>query len=183
MVLMVSVTHATELLPQKNFLAIFADTKLSKTPFRETPWLTGRHVTPSVTLFFIITVLLTGHHAMPVLRILKQRLLLSDLFYLTLLPAGFKAQPQFNLKVSRTSHWSSKHSPARLFVWITTIHKRITLVSLYLSVMAGRPTKNVPLTGFELFSQQVAMSTASCFILLATETYNLHWIKVLVFAF
>ena len=118
-----------------------------------------------------------------VLRILKQRLLLSDLFYLTLLPAGFKAQPQFNLKVSRTSHWSSKHSPARLFVWITTIHKRITLVSLYLSVMAGRPTKNVPLTGFELFSQQVAMSTASCFILLATETYNLHWIKVLVFAF
>ena len=37
MVLMVSVTHATELLPQKNFLAIFADTKLSKTPFRETP--------------------------------------------------------------------------------------------------------------------------------------------------
>ena len=66
MVLMVSVTHATELLPQKNFLTIFADTKLSKTPFRETPWLTGRHVTPSVTLFFIITVLLTGHHAMPV---------------------------------------------------------------------------------------------------------------------
>ena len=66
MVLMVSFTHTTELLPQKNFLAVFADTKLPKTPFRETPWLTGRHVTPSVTLFFIITMLLTGHHAMPV---------------------------------------------------------------------------------------------------------------------
>ena len=66
MVLMVSFTHTTKLLPQKNFLAIFADTKQSKTPFRETPWLTGRHATPSVTLFFIITMLITGRHAMPV---------------------------------------------------------------------------------------------------------------------
>ena len=62
MVLMASITNATELLPPKNFLAIFADPEQSKTFFGETPWLTGRHA----TLFFIITMILTRRHAMPV---------------------------------------------------------------------------------------------------------------------
>ena len=38
----------------------------AKTPFVETPRLTGRHATPLVTLFFDVTMLLTGRHAMPV---------------------------------------------------------------------------------------------------------------------
>ena len=38
----------------------------TKTPFGETPWLTGHHAMPLVTLFFGVTMLLTGHHAMPV---------------------------------------------------------------------------------------------------------------------
>ena len=37
MVLMASITNATELLPPKNFLAIFADPEQSKTLFGETP--------------------------------------------------------------------------------------------------------------------------------------------------
>ena len=37
MVLMASITNATELLPPKNFLAIFADPEQSKTFFGETP--------------------------------------------------------------------------------------------------------------------------------------------------
>ena len=66
-------------------------------------------------------VLLTGHYAMPVvtwwsttsatdLRVF----LLSGVFYLAVLPA-FSRIPwgqQFNLKVSRASCWSSKHSPS-----------------------------------------------------------------------
>ena len=44
---------------------------------------------------------------------LRKRFLLSGVLYLTLLPAVFKASPgrQFNLKVSRASCGSSKHSP------------------------------------------------------------------------
>ena len=59
-------THTTELLLQKTFLAIFANLKQSRAPFGETLWLTGRYATSLVTLFFIITMLLIGRHAMPV---------------------------------------------------------------------------------------------------------------------
>ena len=41
---------------------------------------------------------------------------------------GFPGRQQFNLKVSRASCWSSKHSPGQLFVWITAIHKRFIRV-------------------------------------------------------
>ena len=85
--------------PSKNLSIIFADSKQSKRPFGETPWLMGHHATPLVTLFFIITMLLTGHHAMPVVILwftasatdLREHFLLSGVFYLTLLPASFKA--------------------------------------------------------------------------------------------
>ena len=40
--------------------------KLKKTPSGKIPWLMGSHATPLVTLFFIITMLLTRPHAMPV---------------------------------------------------------------------------------------------------------------------
>ena len=44
---------------------------------------------------------------------LRKRFLLWGVFYLTLLPASFKASlgRQFNPKVSRALCWSSKHSP------------------------------------------------------------------------
>ena len=54
-----------------------------KTPFGETLWLTGRYATPLVTLYF-------GTASATDLR---ERFLLSGVFYLTLLPAGFKASP------------------------------------------------------------------------------------------
>ena len=104
--------------PSKNLSAIFADSKQSKPPFGETLWLMGHHATPLVTLFFIITMLLTGHHAMPVVILwftasasdLRDRFLLSGVFYLTLLSRSPWGR-QFNLKVSRASYWPSKYSP------------------------------------------------------------------------
>ena len=58
---------------------------------------------------------------------------------------------QFNLKVSRTSCWSSKHSPG------PTIHLNHNNPQnryggrFYLRFTAGRLMKNLPLMGFELF--------------------------------
>ena len=57
----------------------------------------GQHATPLVICLFIITMLLTGHYAMPVVIFyasatdLRERFLLSGVFYLALLPASFKA--------------------------------------------------------------------------------------------
>ena len=56
----------------------------SKTLFGKTPWRTGRHATPLVTLFF-------GTASATDLR---ERFLLSGVFYLTLHPAGFKASSE-----------------------------------------------------------------------------------------
>ena len=50
----------------KNLPAILLTLNSQKLPLEETPWLTGHHATPEFTLFFIITMLLAGHHAMPV---------------------------------------------------------------------------------------------------------------------
>ena len=128
--------------------------------------------------------LLTGHYATPVVTWwsiasapdLIERFLFSGVFYLALLPA-FSRLPcgrQFNFKVSRASCWSSKHAPARIFVWITAIHKRFIRGRFYLRVRAGWPRNINPheafvlrntsftetlflkyplLTGFELSSQ------------------------------
>ena len=54
------------LLALKNLLVILLALNKLKVPFGETPWLTGRHATPLVTLFSGVTMLLTGRHAMPV---------------------------------------------------------------------------------------------------------------------
>ena len=107
--------------PWKNVPAVFADSKQSKSPFGETAWLTGRHATSLVTLIFIITMLLTGHHpcqwsSSDLSRVLR---IWENVFYsqafLTLHPFLLVSRPpcdrQFSLKVSRASCWSSKHSP------------------------------------------------------------------------
>ena len=54
----------------ENFLIVFKKNSyllLSFLPnLRETPWLSGHHAAQLVTLFFNITMLLTGHHAIAV---------------------------------------------------------------------------------------------------------------------
>ena len=79
--------------------------------------MTGRHVTPLATLFFGVTMLFTGCHAM--LVVFETVFLLSGVFYLTLLPAVFKVSLGAS---SSTSKLAGLHAdlqniaPARLFV-------------------------------------------------------------------
>ena len=108
----------------KNLAVNLLTLKKSKTPFGEPLWPTGCHAMPLVILFFGVTMLLAGRHAIPVViwwttasaTDLREVFLLSGVFYLTLLPVVFSGLPwgqQFNLKVSKASCWSSKHSPAQ----------------------------------------------------------------------
>ena len=102
------------------------------------------------SLFYGITMLLTGRHAMPVViqwstasaTDLRERFLLSGVFfYLTLLPASFKASLGAGSSTSRLAglHIDLRNiAPARVFVWITTIHKRVILYRLYLWFTAGQ---------------------------------------------
>ena len=90
----------------------------------------------------------------------ERTFLLSGVFYLTLLTAFSRLSwgQQFNLKVSRVSCWSSKHSP-RLSLCITAIHKRFICGRFYLRARAGQ-SRNINLYGelilrnisFEIFA-------------------------------
>ena len=89
---------------------------LLETPFGETPWLTGRHATPLVTLLF-------GTASATDLR---ERFLLSGIFYLTFHPAGFRCLPGAGGSTSKLAGFHAdlrNIAPAQLFVWITTIQK------------------------------------------------------------
>ena len=100
----------------KNLLVIFADFQQSKTPFGETRWLTGCHATPLVTLFiwyhhvtYRSPCHVSGHPwSTTSATNLRER-------FLPCTPScwaqAFPWSRQFNLKVSRVSCWSSKHSP------------------------------------------------------------------------
>ena len=95
----------TLLLSKKLFLLLYKTYQLfllflnsQKLPLGEPLWLTRYYATPEVTLFFIITMLLiwTPYHASGHLVIftvsdtdLRERILLSGVFYLTL-SASFK---------------------------------------------------------------------------------------------
>ena len=123
----------------KNLLVIFADFQQSKTPFGETPWLMRRHATPLVTLFFWYHHVtyrtpchVSGHPwSTTSATNLRKRFVPSSVFYLALLPAGLK--PSLGAG-SSTSKLAGFHADLRnivqnrLFVWITTIHKRGTVV-------------------------------------------------------
>ena len=61
---------------------------------------------------------------------------------------------QFNLKVSRASCWSSKHSPSPTICLNHSNPQKGYVGRFYFSFMAGRPTKNLLVKGFKLFSQQ-----------------------------
>ena len=78
---------------------------------------------------------------------LREGFLLPGVFYLVLLPAAFKTSL---VAGSSTSRLAGLHAvlqniaPARLFVWITAIHKRFILVGFYLRARAGQ-SRNINL--------------------------------------
>ena len=135
-VLVASITHTAEPSQLKTLLVIFVDLEQSKISFGETPWLIACHATPLVTLLFGITILLTGRHCMPVVIYhechgFERTIFTLMIFYLALLPAGFKASlgafsSTSRLTGLRADLWNI--APVRLFVWTTTIHKRVMLV-------------------------------------------------------
>ena len=101
----------------------------------------------------------------------------SQVFFTLHSPAGFKdslGSRQFNLKISRASCSSSKHSPGLTICLNYSNPQKSYAGRFYLRVLAGQPTENLPLTGFELFSQQASMLEALCFIRLATEPHSLR---------
>ena len=116
--------------------------------FGETPWLTGRHVTPLVTLFFVSPCYL--HDAMPcqwsssdllwVLQIWESFFYPQAFFTLHsfLLVQSFPGSRQFNLKGSRAPCWSSKHSPSPTICFNRNNPQKGYSNRLYLRVMAGR---------------------------------------------
>ena len=117
-----------------------------KTPFGETPWLTGRHTTPLVTLFF-------GTASATDLRELFTVFYSQAFFYLTLLP-GFYGAGSSSSKLAGLYADLQNIAPAQLFCWITTIHKiGIVVGSVYGLQLAGY-VKNLLITGFELFWRQ-----------------------------
>ena len=107
-----------------------------KIPLGETLWLMGHHAMPEVILFFIIAMLLTGHHAMQwsssglpwVLRICEN-VFYSQAFF-TLHSFLLVSRPPwgqtFNIEASRVSClYFQNIGPARLFLWIITIQKKV----------------------------------------------------------
>ena len=84
-------------------------------------WLTGRCATPLVTSYFAPSPVPAS--AMD----LRERFLLSGVFYLTLLPAVFKASLGAG-RLAGLHAYLRNIAPAQPFVWITAIHKRFTRV-------------------------------------------------------
>ena len=60
---------------------------------------------------------------------------------------------QFNIKVSRASCWYSKHSPGPTIRLNHNNPQKRNGRRFYLKVTTGQLMKNLPHTGFELFSQ------------------------------
>ena len=109
-------------------------------------------------------VLLTEHYAMPLITWwstasatdLRERFLPSGAFYFALFPAfsRFPWGRQFNLKVSRASCWSSKHSPDPTNCLDHTIHKRFICGRFYSRARTGQ-SRNINLYG-ELVLQNIS---------------------------
>ena len=118
----------------KNFLLVLNSQKLS---FGETPWLTGHHATPEATLFFYYhhVTYRTPCHASGHLVIYRECYRFQRAFFTLrrfftlhsfLLISRHPWGLQFNLKVIRVSCWYFRNiAPAQLFVWITTIYKKV----------------------------------------------------------
>ena len=112
--------------------------KVIKTPFGETQWLTVHHAAPLVNLCFLLSPCYL-QDPMPcqwsvsdflswVLRIWES-VFYSQAFF-TLHSFLLVSRPpwdrQFNTNISRVSFWYFRNiAPAQLFFWITTIHNKI----------------------------------------------------------
>ena len=66
---------------------------------------------------------------------------------------GFPGSRQFNLKASRASCWSSKHSPGLTICLNHSDPQKFYTGRFYLGVMTDRLMNNLLLTGFKLFSR------------------------------
>ena len=103
----------------------------------------------------------------------RERLLLSGVFYLTLLPASFKASLGAGSSTSMLAGFLPDLRnivPARLFVWITTIHKRVILAGLFKGHGWSATWRICSSWGSNSLQDKLNMSEALCFIPLATET-------------
>ena len=151
----------------KNLAAILLYLNSQKTSLGETPWLTGHHGMPEVSLFIFLLSPCYLQDMMPChwsssdfyreCYGFERALLLSGAFYLTpfLLVSRPSWDRQFNLNISRDSCWYFRNiGPARLFVWITTIQERVYSATFIQALWSVDCVNNL-LTGFELFSRQV----------------------------
>ena len=126
-----------------------------------------------------------GRGTMRVLQILRERFSLSHVFYLTVLPAGFKASlgaDSSTYKLARLHTDLSNIAPSSLFVWITTIYKGFVLEGLFKGHGWSANKESVSYRIWT-FLQQADISAASYFICLAKEPYSIRQFKVVIFAF
>ena len=107
------------MLALKNSLVIFADSEQVKNSFQRNSVTYGRPCYAIGHFSFGVTMLLTGRHAILVIYgecYEFEGKLFALRRFLPCTPScwfqGFPGSRQFNLKVSRASCWSSKHSPS-----------------------------------------------------------------------
>ena len=113
---------------------------------------------------------------MRVLQILRERFLLSLVFYFTVLPAGFKGSlgadsSTYKLQRLHADLWNI--APSSLIVWITTIYKGVVLGGLFKGHGWSANKESVSYRIWT-FLQQADISAASYFICLAKEPYSLR---------
>ena len=153
--------------PLKNLPAIFTNSKQSKNLFGRNSGTYGIpcHAKGQFVFYYHHVTYRTSCHASGHLVIftlsatdLRGHFLFSGVFYLTLLPASFKVslRPVVNLNISRVSCWYFWNiAQARLFVWITTIHKRVYNGTTIYALWPAVHVNNLLFTRFELSSSQV----------------------------
>ena len=123
----------------KTYLVISLALNKLKTPFGETPWLMGHHATPLVTLVFYYyhVTYRTLCHASGHLVIYREcygfeRVFFTLRCFLPYTPFcwfwGFPGAGSSTSKLARLHTDHRNVAPTGLFVWITTIHKRVILV-------------------------------------------------------
>ena len=147
----------------KKLSSYFVDLEQSKTPFGEIPWFLGCHATPMITFFFVSPCYL--QNALPCQwsssdlpkcygferAFFTRRYFLPYTSYCCF--QGFPGSRQLNLKASRASCWSPKHSPGPTICLNHNNPQKRYSGRFYLRVMASQQMKKLSLAGFELFSQ------------------------------
>ena len=120
----------------KNLIVIFLTLVKKRFTHCAVPvWLTGRYDTPLVISYFLPTLLPR------VLRIWERVFYFQAFFTLHsfLLVSRLPWGRQFNLKASRVSRWSSKHSPGPTICWNHSNPQKFYMSRLYLRGRAALP--------------------------------------------